>query len=236
MKTPPAFPRIVPEDFSKNPPLVSLLVANIVTIVIAVTGNWDLATVLFIYWAQSVIIGFFTVMTLLGTDTAALAADMGRAGAQRGAPAAVSTHFTLLYKYILAGFFALHYGLFHWVYFGFIVETGIFGTVDIAGTGIWVSCGLFFSNHLFSFLYHRKSEPAGTAFVTEEFVRPYHRVIPMHLTILFGSVVVLLLQLAGIKTVMPVLVLFLVLKTYADLAMHMRKHRSLSEPVVLFKF
>jgi hypothetical protein len=58
----------------------------------------------------------------------------------------------------------------------------------------------------------------------------------MHLTILFGSVVVLLLQLAGIKTVMPVLVLFLVLKTYADLAMHMRKHRSLSEPVVLFKF
>ena len=69
--------RIVPGDFTVNPPLLSLLAANIITIILAILENWDLATILFIYWAQSVIIGIFTVFTLFFADTAALAANMG---------------------------------------------------------------------------------------------------------------------------------------------------------------
>lgn len=236
MKIPQAFDGIVPGDFSGNPPLVSLLVANLVTIVMAVAGNWDLASVLFIYWAQSVIIGIFTVITLLDADTEALAAGMDRSIAGHGGSQKISTRSVGFYKCILAGFFAVHYGLFHWAYFSFIVETGLFGPLNFSDTGIWISCGLFFANHLYSFLYHRGSQPRGAVFLTEEFVRPYNRIIPMHLTIIFGSIIVLVLEFAGITTVMPVLVLFLVLKTYADLGKHMQKHRNPDEPVQLLGF
>ena len=76
MKIPPALSRIIPGGFEFTPPVITLLCSNIITIVLAVAGNWDAATVLFIYWAQSIIIGIFTVVSLLSADTAALTADI----------------------------------------------------------------------------------------------------------------------------------------------------------------
>jgi hypothetical protein len=55
-------------------------------------------------------------------------------------------------------------------------------------------------------------------------------VIPMHLTIIFGSIVVFALQNFGIQSTMPVLVFFLVLKTYSDLSAHLAKHYQEEHP------
>jgi hypothetical protein len=230
MNLSPALARILPGGLAADRSVAALLAANIITIVIAILENWDLATVMFIYWAQSIIIGVFTVITLFSADTAALAADLGKSQAEHGGSALVSERYVGFYKILLAGFFALHYGLFHWGYYSFIIESGLFGPVNLANAGIWVSCGLFFVNHLYSYLYHRGSGRQGAQFLAEEFVRPYHRIIPMHLTIIFGSIVVLALQILGITTVMPVLVLFLVLKTYSDIGMHRLKHREEAGP------
>jgi hypothetical protein len=46
----------------------------------------------------------------------------------------------------------------------------------------------------------------------------------MHLTIIFGSIVIFALMAAGISSTMPVLVLFLLLKTYSDISTHRIKH------------
>ncbi len=46
----------------------------------------------------------------------------------------------------------------------------------------------------------------------------------MHLTIIFGSIVILALMVAKISSTMPVLVLFLLLKTYSDISAHRIKH------------
>lgn len=239
MNLKPALSRIVPGDFAANPPILALLVTNLITIIFAIFENWDLATVLFIYWAQSIIIGIFTVLTLLSADTGALAADMGKSLVKHGGDSTVRKEHIWLYKFMLAGFFTLHYGLFHWAYFSFIVISGLFGPVDFGGIGIWAACGLFFFNHLYSYSYHRSSEKQGMKFVTEEFFRPYNRIIPMHLTIIFGSIVVLAFQFLGITSVMPVLVLFLALKTWMDIRMHLRKHYEQAhpdEPVQLIGF
>ena len=85
-----SLPRVLPGDLIHNFPLISLIFANLVTIVLAIIGNWDLATVLFIYWAQSIIIGIFTVVLLSGADTAALAADLGKPIQERGGLGTVS--------------------------------------------------------------------------------------------------------------------------------------------------
>ncbi len=224
MDLPPTLARLFPGEFIVTPPLISLIFTNLVTIALAVLENWDLATVLFIYWAQSVIIGIFTVVTLLSADTTTLAGEFGKAQAEAGGSPVVGKGFARFYKILLAGFFAVHYGLFHWGYYSFIVEGGIFGPVDFTAVGIWISCALFFANHCYSYLYHRTGEQKGGEFVTRAFFEPYNRIIPMHLTIIFGSIIVLALEFLGIPGTLPVLVFFLILKTWLDIRMHLRKH------------
>ena len=72
MEPPAIITRVLPGDLIHNFPVISLIFANLVTIVLAILGNWDLATVMFIYWAQSIIIGIFSVVSILGADTDAL--------------------------------------------------------------------------------------------------------------------------------------------------------------------
>jgi hypothetical protein len=224
MELPPVFQRIVPADFDLTPPVATLLAANLITIVLAVAGGWDLASVLFIYWAQSIIIGIFTIITLLTAGMAQPAPGQGGQTATSGGRSAPGV------RLFLAGFFALHYGAFHWAYYSIIVENGIFGPVEFGNTGVWASCGLFFANHLYSFLYHRGSAEQQAQDPMEIFLRPYNRIIPMHLTIIFGGIIVLVLEFLGITTVMPVLVVFLAIKTYVDIGTHLQKHRQEGAP------
>lgn len=231
MQLPSALSRVLPEEYSTDPSLQALLAANLITIVLAILENWDLASVLFVYLAQSIIIGIFAVITILGTDTEALAADMNKeTAATTGKLAVWSERGIWLYKSVMAGFFTIHYGLFHLVYFLFIVDGGLFGSVDFSNAGIWACCGIFFVNHLYSYHYNRGGERQGAEYITGAFFRPYNRIIPMHLTIIFGSIVMLVFQLLGFTTVLPVLVLFLALKTYMDVQMHIRKHNEQAHP------
>jgi hypothetical protein len=230
MKIPPFLSGIIPGEFTATPPLIALLCANIITIFIAVAGNWDVATVLFIYWAQSIIIGLFTIISILGADSGALASDIGRSLEENGRYGMFNRYFSRYYKYLIAGFFALHYGLFHWGYFVFIVDSGLFGIVDFSSPGLWASCGIFFVNHLFSFLYYSHDGRRGGDYVTEEFTHPYSRIFPMHMTIIFGAIIMAVLSAAGLDSTLPVLVLFLVLKLFADMHMHIQKHAGQKEP------
>jgi hypothetical protein len=226
----PGFARIVHGDFPFTPPVISLIFANVVTIVLAILGNWDLATVLFIYWSQSIIIGIFTVISILGADTAALAADIEKPIREQGGSVTITPCYAGFYKCGLAGFFTLHYGIFHWAYFSFIVESGLFEPVNFSDPGIWLSCGLFFANHFYSHIRYRHEGARGAGVINEEFFSPYRRIIPMHLTIIFGSIVVIALQVFGIQSTMPVLVLFLVLKTHSDISAHLIKHAQEEHP------
>ena len=229
MTVPPFLARILPGEITLTPPLVSLIAANLLTIVLAVLGNWDLATVVFIYWAQSVIIGFFAFLSILFTDTSAMTDGITRTTTMPDGSKLVRKGNAGTFKVIMAGFFAFHYGFFHLVYFFFIVDSGIFGPVGFSDPGIAISCGLFFAIHAYSFLYHRQRGKAAVADMVKQFMGPYDRILPMHLTIIFGSFIILGLGFFGITTVTPVLVLFLLLKTYADVAGHLKKHLLIPE-------
>jgi hypothetical protein len=230
MPFPAPFLRVLPGDLVHNTPVISLIFANLVTIVLAILGNWDLATVMFIYWAQSVTIGFFTVVSLLTADTATLAVEMEKPIRERGGTETVTPRFVRYYQCLLAGFFALHYGLFHWGYYSFIVESGLFGTVNFSDPPLWLSCALFFANHLYSHITYRHEGPKGSSYINEQFFTPYRRIIPMHLTIISGSILILVLEVIGISSTMPVLVLFLLIKTYSDSNAHLIKHEQEENP------
>jgi hypothetical protein len=219
-----ALSRILPFEPELSPPVFALLSANLLTIVLAIIGNWDAATTIFIFWAQSIIIGIFTVASIIGADTLAIKADMDARYRERGEDVVLDPRQVKKHQYILAGMFFVHYGIFHLAYYDFIINSAILGSVDLAEWGIWFSCGIFFANHLYSFLFYRARERRGEEYVNDTFIGPYFRVIPMHLIIFIGAVVILILGILGISSTLPVLVVFLLLKTVADLAMHLWKH------------
>lgn len=79
---------------------------------------------------------------------------------------------------------------------------------------VFLTALIFFLNHLFSYLYNRPKDTKKQNIGSLMFY-PYARIIPMHLTIIFGPACNLSLPL------------FLLLKTIADVIMHSVEHNVL---------
>jgi len=187
-------------DFS----LWSLIITNLIIIVFAVIESWNIMIVLWLYWFQSIFIGFFTAIKIfLSKEKTELFVN--------GTKKNVGGIGTGL-------FFIFHYGFFHLIYFIFLsVFTA--GYLFADKNSFTFSNILFFSiiiiflfvNHLISFIISRKKESNRSISKLMSF--PYARIIPMHFIIIFG------LFLGGLA-----LPFFLILKTLADVVMHQIEH------------
>lgn len=189
-----------------DPPLVTLVLANGITLILAVLQHWELGTVLLVYWCQSVTIGLFTFIRILGPSTRI-------EGREEGAP---------VRRFFLAAFFAFHFGLFHAVYLVFILSFALFGFYGITDpAGILFGAGVFFVTHLCSYLWFRTREMRSP---DELFIEPYPRIVPMHLTIILGGIATALFPGPESYAQDAMVVVFLLLKTAADLWAHRRQH------------
>ncbi len=191
--------------------LLTLLAANTFTIVVALYEGWNLGVLMWIYWGQSIIIGLFSVLKIL--DLKRFATD----GFTMNNRAVSETPQT---KRQVALFFAAHYGFFHLIYFAFLLKEDPLELTDMR----WVSLciAVYFANHYFSYAHNRERDAARVPNIGTMMFFPYARVVPLHLTIIFGSM---------LGPGRLALLLFLVLKTLADLVMHAVEHR---EPAVSY--
>lgn len=185
----------------------SLIGSNLITITFAILEKWDVRTVLWLYWWQSVVIGFFNVMKIISLR------EFSTAGFKLGNTPARPTTST---KVFTAFFFLFHFGFFHVIYAIFL-SSSIFGrTPSSASPPAFFDANLavFFANGLFTFIqrkeWSRKNENIGTVMFA-----PYYRIIPMHLTIIFG----------GFFGHGAVLYFFLFLKTANDVISHAVSHK-----------
>lgn len=181
----------------------SLLFSNLFTIAIALLEHWNLRTVLFIYWGQNIIVGFFNVLRLLHIKKFNPGEDASRT-------------FPLAVRFVPAGFFALHYGFFHFGYFQFIGFP-----IARDWKWVWIGLAIFFLHHLFSFRRNFHREVGAWNFARLMFF-PYIRIVPMHIIIIFGGFITILLRNEFADRL--VLIFFLLLKTNADLKMHQAEH------------
>jgi len=185
----------------------SLVLSNLFTIIIAVWQRWDLNTVMIVYLFQNIIIGIFNVVKIL-THRFFVTVNKGN----------VPDNAIWTIKIFLASFFAVHYGGFQFGYFMFLGHS-----LKYVDPGfIFLTSGVFFANHLFSFLYNYKKERERFDIGRLMFF-PYVRIIPMHVTIIFGGFIILLLKNKFAEQL--VLVLFLLMKTVADIKMHEEEHK-----------
>jgi len=196
-------PRELITSIKNDPSSKSLLFSNLITIAIALLEHWNLRTVLFIYWGQNIIIGFFNVLRLLSIK------DFNIRGN-------VAQPFPAWVRLIPAGFFALHYGFFHFGYFQFI------GLADARDwKWVWFSLIIFFLHHLYSFRRNFPKEADAWSFA-RLMSFPYLRIVPMHIIIIFGGFITILLRNEFADRL--VLIFFLLLKTNTDLRMHQAEH------------
>lgn len=202
--------------------LYFLLLSNIITIYIAVMEQWDIRTVFAVFWLQSVIIGLFNVLRILQLK------NYSTGGLKLNGRLLSAIPET---KKKVAGFFALHYGFFHFGYAIFIFSSG--DGVRVNGQAVnpetYLGGGvidfrflfliglLFFANHTFSYFYNRHKDFSSQKKVNLSHITfiPYVRILPIHLTLGIAA--------TSAGATIP-LVVFLSVKTVADLMGHIVEH------------
>ncbi len=198
--------------------LRALVASNVATMIIALVEGWSLSPLLFIYWAQSVVIGAFHVRRILNLD------EFTTTGLKmNGRPVRPGVRA----QRQIAGFFAVHYGFFHLVYLVFVL-TGINSDGGFASGAWWALVGgvlVFAVNHYFSYVQNRELDGRGKPNIGTMLFLPYARILPMHLLIVMGATI------GGESR--TALIIFIVLKTVADAVMHIVEHRTLRKVAVV---
>jgi hypothetical protein len=215
---------------------LALLLSNLVPLIGVLFFGWSGFNIVFLYWSENVIIGFFNVLKMLVAGAA-------------GDPSAARTALQplpgrpgqLVFTVFLTGFFTFHYGLFTFVHGVFVVALFKFVPSSQGGgppaqnpfnlfeqarealaSGLGVAFLVLFLSHGFSFFvnflyrgeYKRVSVPAL-------FVAPYGRIVVLHLAILAGAFV-------GIAVGFPtaIVAMLVLMKTGLDLGFHLLERRT----------
>ena len=196
----------IPSSIRGDPSTLFLVLSNLATMAFALVEHWNLSVVMWIYWGQSVVIGFFNWRRILSLRQ--FSTENFTMNDQPVDPTPAT-------RRQVAVFFLLPYGLFHLVYCGFLVsERGDLSRADVFGALACVA--IFAVNHRFSFRHHLERDLARKPNIGTVMMFPYARIVPMHLTILFGN-------LLGAHSPRALL-FFLALKTVADAVMHKIEH------------
>jgi len=189
-----------------------LLLSNILVIILALVQHWSIGPLLWVFWWQNIIIGFFNWRRM--TQLKEFSADGLKINGRR----VLANEKT---KKWMAQFFLLHYNAFHLFYLFFLLSRP--GEIQLEVVlSVSIGITIFSLNHFFSYRHNLEKDLSEKPNITAISFFPYARVIPMHLVIFIGSQFGMESRIA--------LFAFLVLKTLADLIMHIFQHISFNNP------
>jgi hypothetical protein len=204
-----------------------LLFVNLFTIFLAIFENWNVLILLWIYWSQSVILGIFTALKLATAKSEII--DSFREQYLKETGKNISN-----YRVYSVFGFIFAYGFFHCIYALFIHPFSVSPLVPyVDWLSLYSSVGLFFVNHLFSFIYAGGGSKLTAGEFKSQMTLVFLRIIPMHATIilsipglLIGFILALMVKSIfgwDISFIAPLIVLafFMLLKTLEDVIMEL---------------
>lgn len=185
----------------------ALILANAIPLALAAAGIWDLGELVGLYWAETLIIGFFTVVTIL------IQAATGRSPG--------GYQFALFFVLIFGAFCSLH-GLFLAdVLIGLPSDQTLLGFV-FSMDGLLLPFLALLASHGISFATHVvKGGELDFVGLENLSYRPFSRLFVLHLTIVASAFV-----LVFIGTPVIALIIFVLIKIWVDLNAHITEHRS----------
>jgi len=156
----------------RDPAFWALIFMNLLFIFEYKEDQEQYTTIIWLYWCQSVLLGifnFFDMLTLKNASVENLTFN--------GKPATVKQA-----KGCLPVFFLVHYGIFHLVYFVFLLVDFKISNLDF-NFWKWAIAGIFM-NQLILFIQNKTKYANTPRNISSMFFIPYLRIVPMHLTIL----------------------------------------------------
>lgn len=189
--------------------ILTALIANAVPIIGVLFLDWSALTALLSYWLENVVIGFFNVLKMWRASS-----NYPMDAANKLIPGPLRPVTTIEHR-ALPIFFAVHYSIF---LSGHLVFLNVFGellrqplrfdySVLLALLPFFYTHGLQYRNNFLATKAYEKIPLAKLMFL------PYRRVLVMHITIILGSIPVMLAAAFW----PPITVLLIVLKMYIDL-------------------
>lgn len=192
-----------------------LIAANVLALAIAYLTRMSLRELMLVYWIQSAIIGISSCVRIL---------NLQRFSTENFKINDQPVEETSQSKWQIAGFFALHYGIFHVVYLAFIAFEGKASPHSGPAFGYFLCAMVFAANHGYSLLQNIRRDAHGRPNIGILMFLPYARIVPMHVTILAGG------ALYGGAYAFA---LFGFLKVVADVVMHTIEHHVFAKGSVL---
>jgi hypothetical protein len=209
-----------------------IVFANVLALGIAWWQHWPMPFLIIPYWIQSVVIGWYSgrrMLALKRFTSGTTSYDDDDEGTKKLIAAGRETPEEFVRRN-RTKFFAMHYGLFHFGYLFFMfmwIQTGkLPGHLAIPEISrndiLWLAAIslVFLLTHRASFLRNIERDRSGRPSIETVMFLPYARVLPMHATFVFG------LTMGYTHAVL----LFGILKTIADVVMHIVEHRVLGAP------
>lgn len=220
--------------------VISIILVNLFTIYGVIFLGWSLFAVLFLYWFEGLIIGFFNVFKM--AIAKAFIDDLNL----KGYTSLQVAFWKIFLKVILIPFFMLHYGMFmlgHFMFIYFISfapyifeHGGSMPPVSGVSSDIFISIALIFLSHGFSFIYNFILKKEYNRKSTMEYMsEPYMRVILMHLVIILGFGLIIITTMAiqtqkisiDLKPILSSIAVsvFIILKIKFDISAHNKEHK-----------
>lgn len=206
---------------------VALVAANLLPLALVLAGQGDVGGLVVLYWAENVVIGFYTVLRML-------AARGGSAGEKVGKTIFFSIHY---------GMFCFVHGVFvttlflspeqlqeiralpPWPGFGFFAQqlwlgAGMMGLFSI-GALLLPLLALAASHGVSFYVHYIRNGRYLTARPEDSFWRPYPRMVLLHLCIIGGAFFIM-----RHGSSVPMLAALVIGKTLIDLTLHRRANRA----------
>jgi hypothetical protein len=192
----------------------ALILTNLITILFAYAEHWAFSTIIWVYWCQTLIIGFFAFFRVIHLT------DISYHGVERIQPKFYSRSKLRNGALFLAHFTVVQGCL------TFILGAFLGPVTDQNGIILLSSSLLFFCNHLFSYVYNKKNERVVRKNIGFMVLQPYLRLLPLFVSFLFIGMIVAVFFLVRDEQLAPAAyVVLFVLKTGADVIAHIIEHR-----------
>ena len=191
------------------PSSLVLILVNIMPLWGVIWREWDIFSIMILYWLESAVVGFFNILKMEKISN---------------------------YKFTpLVPFFIVHYCIFMFVHLFFILQlfqpdlasateqVEAFKIVFKYLETLFISLSLIFFSHGLSFIFNfiKKEEFIGVSLV-KQMLAPYKRIIIMHLVIILAGLGVVY---SGYEPTLSSLAFLVILKTTFDLGAHIFEHR-----------
>ena len=195
---------------NKNLSLLSLLLINSYPIVGVLFLGWNLSSILFFYWFENVVIGFFNVLKM---RKSAVQNKNGITVTVNGHTSVDSSNSGIVL------FFILHYGLFTFVHGTFLFALFI-KNLEVNASLLLGIISLFISHGISYYTNYIGKEEYKNTSSESLMIAPYGRVIIMQFTVILGSMLIVNFNEQNLG---PLIVL-VVMKTVVDMFSHNYEH------------